>query len=92
MNMLKPDLLAPGSRIFSCNARYGMPNERMYVEKSGTSMATPVVSGAVADLLTQHPNMANTEVKRRIKESCDDLGMEVIRQGNGLLNLKKLLR
>lgn len=91
-NMLKPDLLVPGSRIFSCNARYGEVGEKLYVEKSGTSMSTPIVSGAVADLLSKYPNMTNEEIKRRLKRNCDDLGMEITRQGSGILNFKRLMK
>lgn len=91
-NMLKPDLLVPGSRIFSCNAHYGEKGEKLYVAKSGTSMSTPIVTGAAADLLSKYPNLTNEEVKRRLKGSCEDLGMEVTRQGSGMLNFQKLMR
>ena len=37
---------------------------------SGTSMATPVVSGAIALLLSKYPDMGNVEVKVRLRESC----------------------
>lgn len=91
-NILKPDLVVPGSRIFSCNARWNEKNEKIYIAKSGTSMSTPIVSGAVADLLSKNPNITNIQVKRMLKNSCDSLGMELTRQGRGLLNLEKLLR
>ena len=90
-DMLKPDLVAPGSGVYSCNARYGMDG-RMYVPKSGTSMATPIVSGAAALLLSKEPTLSNYEVKRRLKQSCMNLGMERIRQGSGLLNVEGLLK
>ncbi|MBE5934929.1 MAG: peptidase S8 [Lachnospiraceae bacterium] len=41
-NIVKPEVVAPGCNIISCN------NGKGYVSKSGTSMATPVVSGIVA--------------------------------------------
>lgn len=91
-NMLKPDLVVPGSRIISCNARWMEEKGRPYIAKSGTSMSTPIVSGAVADLLSKNPNVTNIQVKKMLKNSCDDLGMGIIRQGRGLLNLEKLLK
>ncbi len=88
--MLKPDLVAPGNHIFSCNSNY--EKGRLYIEKSGTSMSTPIVTGAVADLLSKYPNMTNTQVKERLKKSCVDLHMPAIRQGSGLLHMQKLLK
>lgn len=88
--ILKPDLVAPGANIFSCNSKFQEGN--LYAKKSGTSMATPVVSGAVALLLSKEPNLTNEEVKKRLKKSCDNLNMPVIRQGSGFLNVHKLLK
>lgn len=87
----KPDVIAPGSYIQSCNARFAKQKGRPYVTKSGTSMATPIVSGAIADLLCKYPDMSNVEVKLKLRESCTNLGMDRNRQGWGLLNMKKLL-
>lgn len=88
----KPDLVVPGARIVSCNSNYGKEGQRLYVRKSGTSMSTPVVSGAIACLLSKEPNLPNTEVKRRLKESCIDLGMSETRQGNGMLHFGKFMK
>ena len=88
--ILKPDLVAPGANIFSCNSKFQEGN--LYAKKSGTSMATPVVSGAVALLLSKEPNLTNEEVKKRLKKSCDNLNMPVIRQGSGILNVQRLLK
>ena len=54
-------------------------------------MATPIVSGAIADLLTKKPWASNDAVKALLCGSCDDLGMSNNQQGNGMLNVKKLL-
>ena len=88
--VVKPDLLAPGSGVTSCNGRYERTG-KAYTVKSGTSMAAPVVSGAVAVLLSKYPSMSNVEVKLRLWQSCVDLGLEKNRQGCGLLQVKNLL-
>lgn len=90
LNMYKPELVVPGANILSCNADYREGN--LYLRKSGTSMSTPIVSGAAALLLSKEPNLTNEDVKRRLKASCDDLGMPSIWQGSGLLNIQKLMQ
>ncbi len=55
-------------------------------------MSTPMVSGAVALLLSKEPSLTNGEVKRRLCESASDLGWESCRQGFGMLNIENLLK
>lgn len=86
----KPDIVAPGSNILSCCSQW--KRQRPYCKKSGTSMATPMVSGAAALLLSKEPWLSNVEVKMRLRECADDLGLEHSRQGWGLLNVKRFLR
>ncbi len=100
----KPDIVAPGSNIISCNiSRYITRGKNgsvqlntadapmMYTIKSGTSMATPVVSGAIALLLSAHPELTNREVKLLLRNSAVDLGQHWEKQGWGLLNVRRLL-
>ena len=87
----KPDLVAPGSYIRSCNGFSQKKNQKAYSVKSGTSMSAPVVSGAVALLLSKYPDMKNVEVKLRLLMSADDMGNDPNIQGRGLLNIEKLL-
>ncbi len=87
--IIKPDVFAPGTGIVSCNSRFSEKGEPFYVMKSGTSMATPVISGAIACLLSKYPDMTNVEIKLRLRETCVDYpGTEA---GWGLLNVKKLM-
>lgn len=86
--IVKPDLLAPGTNIQSCNGEYTNRWQKPYIVKSGTSMATPVVSGAIACLLSKYPDMTNVEVKLKLRESC--VRSEYAQQGWGLLNVKRL--
>lgn len=82
----KPDLVAPGASVVSCSNQTGN-----YTAKSGTSMATPLVSGAIALLLEKYPEMTNRDVKLRLRERCTDLHLPRNQQGWGLLNVKRLL-
>lgn len=88
--VIKPDVYAPGTSIISCNGRYPQPGESPYTMKSGTSMATPVVSGAIACLLSKYPDMTNTEVKLRLKDSC--ISLPGTQCGWGMLNVERLLK
>ena len=90
--ILKPDLVAPGAGIYSCNAKWKEERGSLYVQKNGTSMSTPIVTGAIAQLLSKYPNMPNYEIKRRVMSSCDNLNLPRIRQGSGLLNVERLLK
>lgn len=82
----KPDVVAPGASVMSCANQSGR-----YTAKSGTSMATPLVSGAIALLLEKYPDMSNRDVKLRLRERCTDLGLPQNQQGWGLLDVEKLL-
>ena len=85
----KPEITAPGTFITSCSNL--KPGGNYYCVKSGTSMATPVVSGAVCLLLSQKPWLTNLEVKIRLQKAGDDLGLPKSQQGWGRINLLKLL-
>lgn len=87
----KPDLVAPGCEIISCN-RMVRPLDSLYTVKSGTSMSTPMVAGAVACLLEKYPYLTNAQVKLWLRDSCVRLEMPDSKQGWGLLCMEKLMR
>ncbi len=87
----KPDIVAPGSKIMACSSMAGQKGGKFYCMKSGTSMATPVVSGAIALLLSIEPRLSNAEIKIRLWESCEDLQLPRNRQGWGRLDIGRLL-
>lgn len=82
----KPDIVAPGASIVSCANKPGG-----YTSKSGTSMATPLVSGAIALLLEKHPEMSNRDVKLLLRERAVDIGLPKNQQGWGILDVGRLL-
>jgi subtilisin family serine protease len=87
---LKPDVSAPGVSITSA-----LPVHQAgpYGAMSGTSMAAPQVSGAVALLLQRHPSWTVAEVKSALVQTADPVRDEsghevsVLREGGGLINL-----
>lgn len=91
----KPDVVAPGSNVWSCRAiSRGIfsASKALYVKKSGTSMSTPVISGCVALVLSKNPELSNNDVKLIILQSTRDLGIERNRQGCGLIQVDKLFK
>jgi serine protease AprX len=54
-------------------------------------MATPIVTGAIALLLSKYPDMKPKEVKIKLRDSAQDLKKDHRKQGWGLLDVKKLL-
>ena len=87
--IVKPEVIAPGYRILSCNSRYP-GNRSAYIRKSGTSMATPVVSGAAALFISKYPETRNVELKLRFRETCDRMP-EDMRHGWGCVRIDRLL-
>lgn len=87
----KPDIVAPGMNITACNAM-NMRDSKVYSVKSGTSMSTPIVTGAIALLLEKYPDMGTRDVKMRIKDSAVNLGLPRNRQGWGGLDIERLLK
>jgi serine protease AprX len=77
----KPDVLAPGAHIITTLA----PNSAFatlcpscvvqgaYFQVSGTSLAAPIVSGVVADLLASHPDWTPNMVKGAIVNTAAQL-------------------
>lgn len=83
----KPDLVAPGNKIISCTAS----SENGYGTKSGTSMSTPMISGAVALMLEKDPFLTNLDIKMMLMDSADDMGLPRNQQGWGKFNCKRFL-
>ena len=81
-NLVKPDLVAPGVRVWAA-ARAGG-----YSARSGTSMAAPLVSGIVAQLLESQPEATPQELKESLMSGAETMaagGNETV-QGKGAVD------
>jgi serine protease AprX len=94
-----PDLVAPGKSIISLrdpgsvvdeanpNARIGTSR---FIRGSGSSQAAAIVSGAVATLLDQHPELTPDQVKALLMQTSVPLpNADPVAQGAGLINMHR---
>lgn len=97
----KPDVVAPGEKIISCGAgaaldaaRTATQSDALYVEDSGTSMAAPHVSGAIAAFLSVRREYIgqSEEVKRIFMRAATDLNRERYFQGAGVIDLMRAIQ
>ena len=103
---IKPDLVAPGERISSCGAGQRLEQAlasaggkrrkgtAYYMEDSGTSMAAPHVSGAIAAFLSIRREFIGKprEVKRVFTSTATPLGRERYFEGHGLVDLIRAIQ
>jgi serine protease AprX len=101
----KPDLVAPGRRIVSLRAVGSAldtlfadrvvtaANGATYIRMTGTSMSTPIVSGAVALLLQRRPELTPDQVKALLESTAQAYGADSgstsdpAADGSGLLDI-----
>ena len=95
---VKPDLVAPGVNIIArlVNQNMGLGQSHpankvgsQYFEMSGTSVAAPMVSGAVALLLQDEPGLTPDQVKYRLMATANKSwnGYKASKAGAGYLDV-----
>ncbi|MFN0165495.1 MAG: S8 family peptidase [Bryobacteraceae bacterium] len=77
-----PDLVAPGTEVWSAWYPGG------YIKDTGTSMATPIVSGIAALIIERHPDIEVADLVELLMSTCRDLGQPPDRQGRGLAQVQ----
>ncbi|MEU8080760.1 S8 family serine peptidase [Catellatospora citrea] len=90
---VKPDIGAPGTEITAARSpgAVNMP-EGQYVTMTGTSMATPHVTGSAALLLQVHPAWQGTQIKETLMASATpNPEYDVFAQGAGVVNVARAL-
>jgi len=98
--VMKPDLLTPGVDIISLRSPRSYLDktnkasrvEQDYISFSGTSMATPICAGVVAQLLQSDTSLTPDQVKEQLMSASEDLGQSPNVQGSGYLNAANLIK
>ena len=93
--LMKPDVVAPGSQVVAAlspnsaiaNAYPQLKVGSSYLKLSGTSMAAPVVSGAVAMMLQQNPSMTPNAVKAALMFTAEQRTELPVARGAGYVNI-----
>ena len=57
-----------------------------YEEFSGTSMSSPHVAGGAGQVVASDDTLSNADVRQRLKDTAEDLGLASNEQGAGLLD------
>jgi serine protease AprX len=103
--ILKPDILAPGSAVFSVRVpdsyldlthsdnRVSLEGaSHIYFKLNGTSLSSAVVSGAAALMLEKEPFLSPSTIKARIMRSADkSFTANIYHRGAGYLNIEAAL-
>lgn len=84
--IVKPEVVVAGANIVACSNR-----KNAYSIKSGTSMAAPIVSGAVARLLKEDPALTPKQIKIRMRQCCKKIDVPENQQGWGMLDVVKFV-
>ncbi|MER6105094.1 S8 family serine peptidase [Streptomyces sp. NPDC001832] len=91
---VKPEITAPGVDIVAARAAgttMGTPVNGNYTSASGTSMATPHVSGAAAILAQRHPDWSADRLKQVLVSTAKQGSYTAHQQGGGRVDVPKAI-
>lgn len=83
--IVKPEILAPGTDVISLNRTDG------YIRKSGSSMATPIVCGALALGYEKNPKITPAKFKLVLYETANREYKKDYGNSWGILNVDRLI-
>src|SRR5205823_3032417 len=84
---------SPSNRLLTSNPGLGMPGKTNVMRMSGTSVASPVVSGTAALLLEANPKLTPNMIKMILMYTAQPLaGFNMLEQGAGELNIEGAVR
>ena len=85
-NYFKPDIIAPAVNIIGVDAKKGD-----YTKMSGTSVATPMVAGVCALILSKNQNLSPNKLKNKLIKACKKISLNYNDDGFGLIKLSKFI-
>ncbi|NLZ39635.1 MAG: S8 family peptidase [Firmicutes bacterium] len=100
-NIAKPDVVSPGVNITALRSPGSLLDKMHksnrvtadYLTLSGTSMATPICAGIIAQILEAEPTLTPDGVKNLLKETALRLsGYNENEQGAGIINVKSAIQ
>lgn len=98
--LTKPDILSPGVMITAANSPGSVLDQmekiphvgQEYITISGTSMATPVLAGIVADIIQARPDLTPKEIKEIFTSTAVKLpDLDGNQQGSGVVQPEAIL-
>lgn len=96
----KPDIVAPGTDVISLRSPVSFLDKQSkssrigqwYLSLSGTSMATAICCGVIAQILQIHSDMSPDDIKNLIKSKANTLHLNPHIQGEGIIDAEKSIK
>ncbi|MFI5735070.1 S8 family serine peptidase [Kribbella sp. NPDC051587] len=90
---LKPELTAPGVDVLAARSQYAPEGTGPYLTLSGTSQATPHVSGSAALLAKVHPDWTGAQLKDALVSTTKRItGISPYAGGSGRLDVARAVK
>lgn len=94
LHFRRRNIVAPGTAIVSCSNtvsyRKNTGYRNAYIQKSGTSMSAPIVSGIVMSIILNKPHLSAKEIKEIVLKGTVDVGLPKNMQGYGMTSCNRI--